>query len=135
MKIYTSYFSNGKRLAEAGVKQIGIALYPPKWFKGVSLKCVAPTASILYGSKGHEDYTRRYHSEVLSNINPKHFLKTIESYSGGSDVALCCFEKPGDFCHRHLLAQWLRQVAGVSIEEFPAEVIPHKPDATTQSLF
>ena len=135
MKIYTSYFSNSKRLAEAGVKQIGIALYPPKWFKGVSLKCVAPTASILYGSKGQEDYTRRYQNEVLSNINPKYFLETVESYSGGRDVALCCFEKPGDFCHRHLLAEWLRQVAGISIEEFHAEVIPHKPDATTQSLF
>lgn len=134
MKIYTSYFSNSQRLAAAGVKPIGIALYPPKWFKGVSLKVVAPTASILYGAKGEEDYTRRYKTEVLSHINPKQFIETVESHSCGKDVALCCFEKPGDFCHRHLVAQWLKETLGIIVEEFPVKV-ESKPDAQPQSLF
>lgn len=24
-------------------------------------------------------------------------------------IALVCYEKPSDFCHRHLVAQWLSQ--------------------------
>lgn len=27
--------------------------------------------------------------------------------SGGKDIALICYEKPTDFCHRHLVAEWL----------------------------
>jgi len=25
----------------------------------------------------------------------------------GDNVVLCCYEKPGDFCHRHILIKWL----------------------------
>ena len=48
MKVYTSYFANSKKLAAAGIKVIGVALYPPRWFYGFSMKNVAPTPSILY---------------------------------------------------------------------------------------
>jgi hypothetical protein len=26
----------------------------------------------------------------------------------GDDAVLLCYEKPGQFCHRHLVAQWLK---------------------------
>ena len=38
--------------------------------------------------------------------------------SGGKDVALCCYEKPGDFCHRHILAKWITENTGIEITEF-----------------
>jgi hypothetical protein len=28
-----------------------------------------------------------------------------------------CYEKPQDFCHRHLVSDWMRSV-GINIEEF-----------------
>ena len=31
----------------------------------------------------------------------------MKHMSGGSNVALVCYEKPSDFCHRHLVAGWL----------------------------
>ena len=41
----------------------------------------------------------------------------------GSDaldrLTLLCYEKPSDFCHRHLVANWLRQHgAGISERKF-----------------
>lgn len=119
MRIYTSYFGNSKKLQQAGIKVIGIALYPPRWFNGISLKQVAPTKSILFANgQTQEDYIRRYRSEVLSQQDMQQFLKTVEQASGGQDVALCCYEKPEDFCHRHILADWIKEKLGIEIPEY-----------------
>ena len=39
-------------------------------------------------------------------LNPQEILGEILNLSEG-DIALVCYEKPGDFCHRHLVASWL----------------------------
>lgn len=119
MRIYTSYFSNSKKLQQAGIKVIGIALYPPRWFYGISLKQVSPTKSILFAKdQTQEEYIRRYKTEVLASQDMGQFLKAVEAASGGQDVALCCYEKPGDFCHRHILADWIKEKTGVEIKEY-----------------
>ena len=135
MKIYTSYFGNSRKLQQAGIKVVGISLYPPRWFNGISLKQVAPTKSILFANgQTQEEYTRRYRSEVLSQQDMKQFLKTVEQASGGQDVALCCYEKPEDFCHRHILADWIKEKLGIEILEYG--YIPKKePDYIQGSLF
>lgn len=135
MKIYTSYFGNSKKLQQAGIKVIGISLYPPRWFNGISLKQVAPTKSILFANgQTQEEYTRRYRSEVLSRQDMQQFLKTVEQASGGQDVALCCYEKPEDFCHRHILADWIKEKLGIEISEYG--YTPKKePDYVQGTLF
>lgn len=135
MRIYTSYFGNIKKLQQAGIKVIGISLYPPRWFNGISLKQVAPTKSILFANgQTQEEYTRRYRSEVLSQQDMQQFLKTVEQASGGQDVALCCYEKPEDFCHRHILADWIKEKLGIEISEYG--YTPKKePDYVQGSLF
>lgn len=133
MKIYTSYFANGKKLSKAGITMIGIALYPPKWFYGVSLKTVSPTYSILH-EEDHDRYTERFKKEVLGRVDPKEFLESVERYSDGKDVALCCFEKPGDFCHRHIVAEWLNEKLGLNVQEFGVKV-SKEPHYVQGSLF
>ena len=132
MKIYTSYFANGAKLSKAGLMMIGIAVYPPKWFTGLSNKYVAPTWDILHNSKSEEDYVQRFNSEVLAHRDPKVFLSAIEKMSNGKDVALCCFEKPNEFCHRHLVAKWLNEKLGLQVEEFG---VSKNPVYIEQSLF
>lgn len=135
MKIYTSYFGNSKKLQQAGIKVIGISLYPPRWFNGISLKQVAPTRSILFANgQTQEEYTRRYRSEVLSQQDMQQFLKTVEQASGGQDVALCCYEKPEDFCHRHILADWIKEKLGIEISEY-GYTLKKEPDYVQGSLF
>ena len=132
MKIYTSYFANGKKLHKEGIMLIGIALYPPKWFAGPSLKMMSPSYDILHNSKSQDDYIRRFNDEILAHRDPKVFLSNIEKLSNGKDVALCCYEKPEDFCHRHLVAKWMNAKLGLQIEEFE---VSKNPTYTEQSLF
>ncbi len=135
MKIYTSYFGNSKKLQQAGIKVIGIALYPPRWFYGISLKQVSPTKSILFAKdQTQEEYIRRYKTEVLAKQDMSQFLKAVEMASGGQDVALCCYEKPGDFCHRRILAEWIKEKAGIEIKEY-GYVEKKEPECVQGTLF
>lgn len=118
MQTFTSYFAKSGKLSNA----VCIALYPPRWFPGIPvLKELAPTKQIL--SKWNaakkdpslvyteEMYSADYHAEVLSKLDPKFIYATIEG------KILCCYEKPGEFCHRHLVAKWLNDHVGVTITE------------------
>ena len=132
MIIYTSYFANSKKLHKDNIVVIGIALYPPKWFAGPSLKMVSPSYDILHNSQDHEDYEKRFFSEILAHRDPKVFLSNIERLANGKDVALCCYEKPDDFCHRHLVAKWMNEKLGLQIQEYG---VSRNPTYTEQSLF
>lgn len=120
MKIYTSYFANLKNLEKEDILPIGICCYPPKWFNGPNLGAIAPTPDILEKCKSsHAEYEKRYRAEVLSIFKDVSTLINKISYiSGGKDVALCCYEKPSDFCHRHIVAKWLEEQAGIEVKEF-----------------
>lgn len=118
MKIYTSYFSNSKKLSENGIVVLGVSLWPPKWFNGHSLFEVAPKAFMLKSDLTREQYIDCYQKYVLDKLDAYKVIASIEQLSYGRDVALCCFEKPGDFCHRHLLSKWLTEKTGIDIEEF-----------------
>ena len=120
MKIYTSSFANLKNLEKEDISPIGICCYPPKWFNGPNLGAIAPTPDILEKCKSsHAEYEKRYKAEVLSIFKDVSTLINKISYiSGGKDVALCCYEKPSDFCHRHIVAKWLEEQAGIEVKEF-----------------
>lgn len=119
MKIYTSYFAKGKTLRAQGIRIISIALYSPPHTKYDCLLCLAPTHSILYDKyRTEERYTHRYINEVLGKLDANKLIEQISSISRGSDVALCCYEKPTDFCHRHIVAKWIQENTGVEVEEF-----------------
>lgn len=118
MKIYTSYFGNAKKLHEAKIEMVNIARYKPRYFSGFSIPSVAPLPFMLKDDMTVEEYVVHYNKLVLMPLNIEKFLQTLESLSGGKDVALCCYEKPGQFCHRHLLAEWLNKKGGLDIKEF-----------------
>lgn len=119
MKIYTSYFGNAKALAKNNVMIVSIACWQPRF---LSVPCVmgnvAPTPWMVKKAS-HEQYLDAY-QQILSKIDPYNFIDTLEREGGGRDVALCCYEKPGEFCHRHLLAEYLTKNTGVEITEFSA---------------
>lgn len=123
MKIFTSYFAKVRMLEKHNIMPIGIALYPPKWFKGQSVKYVAPTYSILKQTANDEEYIKRYKAEILGVLNLDRFVNDLQRLSNGKNVALCCFEKPSEFCHRQLLAQFMNE-HGYDVKEF---MDPEKP--------
>ena len=119
MKVYTSYFGNSAKLSKAGVMVVGITLYPPKWFYGPNLREVAPTQAIFAISNAPDEvYNPRFRREVLSKVDPHEFYRKLQNLSQGKDVALCCYEKPDDKCHRFLVAEWLETNLGIEVPEF-----------------
>ena len=117
--IYTSYFSKINKLPD-NIVPISISAKPPKGYKGLQYKKLAPTYQILMEWKKTGDtewYIEEYDDEVLSNFKPDRVFAELMQMSAGKDVALICFEKSGDFCHRHLVAEWLRN-AGYDCEEY-----------------
>ena len=55
MKIYTSYFAKAAILRKAGIVPIGVALWPPRFFRGISMKQVAPKRYMLNDSLTDEE--------------------------------------------------------------------------------
>jgi uncharacterized protein YeaO (DUF488 family) len=125
MKIYTSYFAKQKELEAAGITCIGICAITPSWFKGPNFACVAPSKDILFEYKANPDkerYIQRYTNEVLCILkDPQIFVNGLIYCSGGKDVAMLCYEKPEDFCHRHILADFLNKHLNLGIEEYKFE--------------
>ena len=123
--MYTGYFAQLKKYEAAGLIPISICGKAPDWYNGLQYKVLAPKWAFFKewkdGShKGdNEYYIEHFNAEVLSNITARKVIRDIESLSGVSskDIILICYEKPSDFCHRHLVADWLKE-NGVDCIEF-----------------
>lgn len=104
MKAYTSYFANIRNL-DMG-KCTAICQWKPAWYTGDWYRKVAPTKELVLDWKANhneERYIRIYKEQVLDKLDPQEVLKRLDGR------ILLCYERPADFCHRHLLAQWLRE--------------------------
>lgn len=133
MKIYTSYFGNSRKLAASGIQPICVAVGKPRFFFGPQMLNVAPTRYMISSACQPEEYIRLYKG-ILSKLNAFKVVEQIKQLSNGKDVALCCYEKPDDFCHRHLLAEWITENTDIEIQEFG--VLERKgPEYKQQSLF
>ena len=102
--IYTSHFGSRKwQIYDA----VSIARYTPKWFTGKTASKLYPPGDILDDYKNHriseEEYAIRYRKDVLSKLNPNKVYTILD------DKVLLCYEKSGEFCHRYLVADWLRE--------------------------
>lgn len=119
MKIYISYFAKIKNIPD-DIIPIAICVKSPDWYKGKQFKTLAPTYDILMQYKQFGDtelYTQRFYSEVLNKLNALEIYEHLETLSKGKDVVLICYEKSSDFCHRHLVADWLSKELNINVEE------------------
>lgn len=94
---------------------VSIAAKAPDWYKGRQFKELAPKYSFFKKYKEDHDeefYTRQYYKEVLDKLDPQKVYDEL-----GEDAILLCYEKPGKFCHRHLVSAWLNQKLGFNITE------------------
>lgn len=119
--IYTTYFAKLKSLPK-NVIPISVSAKTPEWYRGAKLKTLAPKYSFFSKWKETHDndyYIRHYNAEVLAGLNPHRLVNALSLYlpDPSCHIALVCYEKPGTFCHRHLIAKWL-QNAGYPCEEF-----------------
>lgn len=120
--IYTSYFAKLRQLPD-DIVPISICAKPPSWYKGLEYKVFAPTYDILMRYKRDGDkgaYTYNFYDQILSKLDGCEEESILCAMSQGKDVALLCYEKPSDFCHRHLVADWFNKY-NVKAEEYNYE--------------
>lgn len=130
--LYTSYFGRINEVQRAGLKPVNVSLWAPNWFRGAHALELAPANSTLTkykaGRLSNDGYLVEY-AEILKRLNPR---KIAERYDG---CALLCYEKSDDFCHRHLIREWLGYF-GIDSEEWDGQKIKNEPKRfTQQSLF
>lgn len=114
--IYTTYFAKLKKLPE-NVIPISICAKAPDWYKGLQYKKLAPKYDFFMKWKQNHDnkyYIEQFNDQVLKDLDASEVIMDLKHLCGKSmyadiDIALVCYEKPDDFCHRHLVADWLVQ--------------------------
>ena len=115
--IYTSYFSSKKYNKEQG---ISISRWNKFWDGDVYLD-LAPSSDLLSWWKSlskdlqqdnyyQQLYFTYYRQETLDKLGPHKVAADLDG------KVLLCYEKSTDFCHRHIVAAWLRHY-GYDCEE------------------
>lgn len=110
-RIYTSYFAAVKNLPEE-ICPIAICGKTPDWWNGKSTKILAPKFWFFSEWKKNHDndfYTKKFKTEVLSKLEPNEVVKNLKKMADGKIPCMICYEKPTDFCHRHIVAEWLNK--------------------------
>lgn len=128
---YTSYFGKLKKINELqNYIPISICGKAPDWYNGLQYKKVAPKYKFFMEWKENHDnefYKEHYKKEVLDtldweevtndilNLLPKNIQELVKMVNCPLwenpfvHIVFLCYEKPNDFCHRHLYAKWLNE--------------------------
>lgn len=126
-KLYTSRYAN-KDLANSNAIKVSISRgrpkFPLRYEIEAGLILLAPSSKI-FGITDNEKFARRY-MEQLDGLGFPKVLEMLKNVGYGSDrdVVLLCFEDitcdnpKKNFCHRTVLAEWLR-MHGIDSEEYP----------------
>ena len=111
---------------------VSIAGKSPEWIAGIGVKLVkygklAPRWAWWSewkekfeenpeSAESIEWYGKKYLETVLSKLDPVKTAAELENLANGEDLCLLCWEAPGKFCHRRLVADWLGS-AGIKCPE------------------
>lgn len=132
--IYTTYFAKLKSLPE-NVIPVSICGKAPDWYTGAQYKKLAPKYDFFVKWKENHNndyYIEHFQKEVLDVLDiirtlhelhlllPEEVKIKIQSsvwHNNDYHIALVCYEKPDDFCHRHLVSNWLNK-SGIRCEEW-----------------
>ena len=118
-ELYTGYFANVKKYEKMGYTPVSVAGITPDFFKGEKWVDFAPRKTFFSewkkGLITNEEYMRQY-LKYLRNI-PKEDIEEVREMTKYNKFVMCCYEKTGDFCHRHYLAAFLRKAYGFKVME------------------
>jgi hypothetical protein len=115
--VYTSCFANVKRLPtaslfEQGIQPVAISRGVPRGWRGKRELRLAPARAMLWAPEAEFD---RYYSDLLAALDPRELWQQL---TADGPVALLCWEKPGEPCHRRDVAAWLQKHLGFEVPEF-----------------
>jgi uncharacterized protein YeaO (DUF488 family) len=119
MTIYTSYFAKAKLFPSHLFIKTAVCYKTP--FSIGIWNSVVPSAELVFGMKRGE-ITKEYYEECYYQmlLDRKDQIAQNIPYlkNGERDVVLLCYEKPTDWCHRHILARFLNEHFDLDIQEY-----------------
>ena len=132
--IYTSYFGKLRSLPD-NIIPISITMGAPPWFNGVNYNKLSPKYDFFSEWKRDGDderFSKCFREQVLDKLSPLRIVSELQLMIPNEikekmqspiyineevNIALICYEKSSDFCHRHLVADWLTE-NGFKCEEW-----------------
>lgn len=98
--IYTSYYAKYK-----GKNGVSISK-GANWFEGETYIPLVPDWSLIKAYKLGEITEKEYRKAYIKQLKQ---LDVHEVYKYLDGKVLLCFEKTGDFCHRHIVQEWFNR--------------------------
>lgn len=120
INLYTSYYDNISNLPD-DLCPISIAGKAHVNFNGIEYKKLAPKLSfwkIWEQTKDNNYYIEKFNELVLSKLNCQQTYNEILNLSNGKIPCLICYEKPDEFCHRHIVSEWFKKELNINVEEY-----------------
>lgn len=114
-QLFTSNYSRKGR----DPKAVSISAKAPHYFFGRWYMHLAPSWEMIngikYGGWTEADYTKAYLDLIIKErgLTPE---RVVDELADGS--ILLCYEKPSDFCHRHIAAEWIESGTGIVVREW-----------------
>lgn len=123
----TSYFAKYSRLPQEEKDKytpIAISTTIPKWFKECEFHLyeLSPSSESVFklkhGQMEVSEFTLEYTDKLRHWVRLDSILEDIAYLESTreKEVVLLCYEKSDDFCHRHLLRDYLNN-NGLNVEE------------------
>lgn len=99
-----------------GDKGVAICIYPPLDWSGARFPALEPPRKLFFTRKADqindEQYEKQYREEVLSRLDPQ------QIYDLFNGQVLLCWENPGEFCHRRIVANWIKEKLDIEVPEW-----------------
>jgi hypothetical protein len=137
LELYTSRWAN-RELAHLDVVPVGISRGVPRWrtpYRYKLLRLLAPSRE-AFGISEPQEFERAYRAGLekigLEGIVSE--LWRISEEHGGRPLVMLCWERPGEFCHRRVLADWIEKNVGVEVPELVPGMI-QADDPAQERLF
>jgi hypothetical protein len=114
--ILTSNFKIAGHLPQA----VAISLGVPRGWRGARCTVLAPPRPLIK-IMDPETFIPLYKAQVLDKLDPHKIIKDL----GGDNFIMLCWEDPGVFCHRRVVAAWMQKHTGVLVKELDLKLRRH----------
>lgn len=120
--IYTGYYAKLKKYENEGLYPIAISGKVPDFYTKAYWSDFAPRYDMFLewksGKIDNFQYTVQY-KEWLNSLDKQEIRDIIKELEDeNKTIIFLCYEKSGEFCHRHVLADWLEENLGMRVEEY-----------------
>ncbi len=110
-----------------GPGRVSISRSAPRGVMVPAFRLLAPGA---WFKEPNEARYRELYFAQLAQLDPQEVWDDLHRTAVGGEPVLLCWEKlnkPGEFCHRRMVAEWFEQSLGHVVEEIRAQPARRAP--------